>query len=163
MSQDFETHESFSPTYVAGNQTEITHPHQIYAFHHPIVSHPRIESREESPANRTRLFPPRNLRDPLRTSQHPFQSPPNNSDYTYSFQIEDENYYRQVIRDPSKHQHSDFPRDPEIQRAIVQRIFNAIKSVEDAEDGEKAKATFKDQKIPDEAIEIACWNIMVSS
>jgi hypothetical protein len=43
----------------------------------------------------------------------------------------------------------------------VQQIFDAIKNVEGVEDGEKVKSIFRDQKIPDEVIEVACWDIMV--
>jgi hypothetical protein len=159
--QSFESHASFSSRYATGDQNAPGSSHQFYGQHHVPLPQPYSEHQQESSANIAQLLPLRRFRDALTSPQQPFQRPTDDLNCSYKLQITDESCYRKKVQNPSKKQLSDYPMDPEEQRLIVRRIFDAIKSIEDAEDGDKVKAMFRDQKIPDEAIELACWDIMV--
>jgi hypothetical protein len=161
LPQSFESHVSFTSGYATGDQNASSSSHRFYSQHHipPTQSYP--ECPPESSANIAQLLPPKRFRDALASPQEPFHRPTDEPNCLYELQITDESCYRRKIENPSKKQSSNYPLDPEEQRLIVRRIFDAIKNIEDAEDGEKVKAMFRDQKIPDEAIEVASWDIMV--
>jgi hypothetical protein len=161
MSQQgpYEAYESESQNF-PGFHGDMQTPHEIdtlYSNHPmepPSYLEPRINMDDDRRLSFARLFHQRN-------ANYPSQRISRNTDSGYRFKIMNETDYRYKIANNKTRDESDFPRDEIEQRNIVKRIFNAIKSVDEAEDSEKVKAMFKDDKVPGQAIEFAAWELMV--
>jgi hypothetical protein len=62
------------------------------------------------------------------------------------------------VYDPTK---SDYPEDQETQLVIISSLYDAIRNTTGILDSATVGKLFSGDKIPDEAIEMVCWEVMV--
>jgi hypothetical protein len=70
--------------------------------------------------------------------------------------------YEAKIAERHKHDpNSDYPKEPAAQQQIIKDLFEAFKNTDGIIDKPQVGLAFKDGSIPDEEIELVCWELVV--